>query len=139
MPRPSTYSDDVVNDICARLAAGQPLTKICKTEEFPDVSTVYRWLDAHEEFRDKYARARQDQADTLADEIIAISDEQHEAVTERGVVFDPEVNRDRLRIDARKWVAAKLKPKKYGDKTEVEHTGDLKIAVISYAANHDPA
>ena len=105
----------------------------------PGVSTVYRWLSLHDEFRDKYARARDDQADTLADEIIAIADEQHEVVSETGKVFDPEVNRDKLRVDARKWIASKLKPKKYGDKTEVEHTGDLKIGVVSYASTHDPA
>ena len=105
----------------------------------PGIRTVYTWLSGNETFQQMYARAREDQADTLADEIIAIADEQHEVVSETGKVFDPEVNRDKLRVDARKWIASKLKPKKYGDKTEVEHTGDLKIGVISYAANHDPA
>jgi hypothetical protein len=71
-----------------------------------------------------YARAREDQADTLADEILAISDEQREAVTRDGTIYDPEVHRDRLRIDARKWVAAKLKPRKYGDKVELAGAGD---------------
>lgn len=33
----------------------------------------------------------------------------------------------RLRVDARKWIASKLKPKKYGDKTEVEHTGKVSL------------
>lgn len=105
----------------------------------PNVATVYRWLQGDEKFRDMYARARDDQADTLADEIVSISDEQAEVIDENGKVFDPDVQRDRLRVDARKWVAAKLRPKKYGEKTEVEHTGDLKIGVVQYASDNNPA
>ena len=126
-----------------------PLATICKQEEMPDKTTVYRWLQNYETFRNLYARAREDQADTLADEIIAIADEdpalvfdvQHLSGTEIEVarVDSAAVNHQRLRVDARKWIAAKLKPKKYGEKTEIEHTGDLKIGVVSYAPNHDPA
>lgn len=112
----------------------------------PGVSTVYRWLDEQDSFRDKYARARQDQADTLADEIIRIADEpmlgETRTIKPDGTVEIKQgdmLEHRRLRVESRKWTAAKLKPKKYGDKTEVEHTGDLKIGVISYAANHDPA
>lgn len=123
MGRPSDYSVELATVICGRLAAGEPLVKICRSEEIPSTVTIYRWLLENEPFRNMYARARDDQADTLADEIIAISDEQHEAVTRDGTVYDPEVNRDRLRIDARKWVAAKLKPKKYGEKLTQELGG----------------
>ena len=137
MGRPSIYSDEIVTEICARLAAGEPLTKICQAENKPDLSTVYRWISSNEDFRNRYTRAREDQADTLADEIIRISDEQP-ASNEHGIDA-ASVNHQRLRVDARKWIASKLKPKKYGDKTEVEHTGDLKIGVVSYASTHDPA
>lgn len=107
MARPSEYCKDKAADICARLAEGQSLRSICALENMPDVKTVYRWMGANEEFRQQYALAREDQADTLADEIIDISDDQTE---------DPQSRR--VRIDTRKWVASKLKPKKYGDKTD---------------------
>jgi hypothetical protein len=91
----------------------------------PDRSTIYDWLLRHPEFADQYARAREEQADTLADEIIAIADEQPEiiAVTDKrtGELIEHKLDGAFLqwqknRIDARKWTAMKLKPKKYGDK-----------------------
>ena len=63
------------------------------------------------DFRHKYARAREDQADTLFDEIITIAD--------LPVTCNEDVTRNRLRVDARKWIVAKLKPRKYGDKIDV--------------------
>lgn len=111
MGRPSDYSPELAADICGRLVLGQSLRSICSGEGMPDIATVYRWLAAHESFRDQYARAREDQADTMADEIVAIADEEE----------DPA--KARVRVDARKWVAAKLKPRKYGDKVTNEHTG----------------
>lgn len=105
----------------------------------PSLTTVYRWLQDSEEFREMYARAREDQADTLADEIVSIADEQKAALTAEGKPYDPDVNRDRLRVDARKWVAAKLKPRKYGDKVDIAHSGDVKVSVIDYGRNHNPS
>lgn len=116
MARPSDYTLELVAAICERIASGEPLTKICAADDMPGMSTVYRWLVSHSEFREIYARAREDQADTLADEVLKIADEEGK---------DPQTQR--LRVDARKWVAAKLKPKKYGEKTEVavEHSGAI--------------
>jgi hypothetical protein len=77
-------------------------------------------LRVDSDFQQKYARAREDQADYLADEIIGISDEaQTEQVGEDGLVkYDATaVARNRLRVDTRKWAASKMKPKKYGERT----------------------
>ena len=99
----------------------------------PDRSTIYDWLLRHPEFADQYARAREEQADTLADEIIAIADEQPEiiAVTDKktGALIEHKLDGAFLqwqknRIDARKWTAMKLKPKKYGDKLALGGDGD---------------
>jgi hypothetical protein len=99
----------------------------------PTVATVYRWLLKDKIFCDMYARAREEQADTLSDEIMDIGEEvpmmvitdEDGKVTKR---IDPAgVNRNRLRVDARKWVAAKLKPRKYGDKTFVAGDKDNPI------------
>lgn len=93
--------------------SGQSLMDICgkdRDDWLPSESTVYKRLASDDDFADKYARARQVQAHREFEEIRAIADG-----------ADPEnVNVARLRIDARKWRAAKMAPKVYGDKMEVE-------------------
>jgi len=95
----------------------------------PDRTVIYDWLLRHPEFANQYARAREEQADTLADEIIAIADEQPEiiAVTDKktGALIEHKLDGAFLqwqknRIEARKWTAMKLKPKKYGDRVALE-------------------
>lgn len=108
----------------------------------PDVSTVYRWLAANEKFRDLYARAREDQADTLADEIQAIADEPMlgQKTTKKAngdveVVEGDMIEHRKLRVDARKWIAAKLKPRKYGERLEHEHSGSVNVQLAPSDAN----
>lgn len=126
MARPTDYSQELAATICSKLADGESLKSICSADEMPDKATVYRWIIAHEEFRDLYARAREDQADTLADEIIDIADQSnHDTIVDEHGNERPDgewIARSRLRVDARKWVASKLKPKKYGD--SMTHKGD---------------
>ena len=126
---PTTFNQHIASVICIRIAEGESLREIVKDEGMPDRSTVYDWLLRHPEFADHYARAREEQADTLADEIIAIADEQPEiiAVTDKktGALIEHKLDGAFLqwqknRIDARKWTAMKLKPKKYGDRMAVE-------------------
>ena len=129
--RPSDYSQEVAAAICGRLSCGESLTKICKDEAMPAISTVYKWMMQNKEFSESYARAREEQADTLADEIVSIADDARNdtQVDEDGnriVDFD-HINRAKLRVDARKWVAAKLKPKAWGDKVAHEHSGSLTL------------
>jgi hypothetical protein len=123
--RPSSFTQDIAEVICSRIAEGESLREICKDDDMPTRMTIYRWLAADPVFCDHYTRAREDQADTLADEIIAIADEQPEiiAVTDKrtGELIEHKLDGAFLqwqknRIDARKWTAMKLKPKKYGDR-----------------------
>lgn len=128
MARPTDYNEDIADKICERLADGESLRQICADDAMPSRSAVFKWLGKHPEFADQYARAREEQAETLADEIVGIADETEvRAQGEDGEVvlsLDPTaIARNRLRVDARKWVAAKLKPKKYGDKVQTELTG----------------
>jgi hypothetical protein len=104
----------------------------------PDRSTVYDWLLRHPEFADQYARARDEQADTLADEIIAIADEQPEIVVvtdkKTGAVIEHKLDGAFLqwqknRIDARKWTAMKLKPKKYGERVALAGDAESPIKI----------
>ena len=123
--RPSLYSDVLINRICQRIAEGESLRSICNDKEMPGRQTVLDWLDdaSNTGFRAKYARAREEQADLYAAEIIEIADDSSGDVvqTENGPKLDSEfAARSRLRIDARKWYASKLAPKKYGDKLAIE-------------------
>ena len=138
MGRPSDYSLELAARICERLADGESLKAICSADDMPNKATVYLWLTKHPEFSDMYARAREDQADTLADEIIEIADDsRRDTITdERGneVCNTEWINRSRLRVDARKWIAAKLKPRKYGER--VDHT--LAVNPIEMTINLEP-
>lgn len=143
MARPTIYTEELALDVCSKLAAGMPLVRICLEESMPSKTTVYRWLVDSEVFRDMYARAREDQADTLADEIIEIAD-----ATMLGATITTKANGEvekvegdmlqhrKLRVEARKWTAAKLKPKKYGDLVRQEHSGPgggpIALALPSY-------
>lgn len=127
--RPTDYCEEVADAICERLVAGESLRAICRDDEMPNITSVFKWLAKYPEFANQYARAREEQAEAFADEIVAISDENDgKAITADGqevaVVFDSTaVARNRLRVDARKWVASKLKPKKYGDRVAQEISG----------------
>ena len=125
---PSKYSHELAAEICGRLAAGESLNKITKDEHMPNMVTVYRWMMEHEDFRNNYARAREDQAETMADEMAVIVDELP-PLDANGRTDSGWVQWQRNRIDARKWIAAKLKPKKYGDKVDVNHGVGVAITV----------
>lgn len=130
--RPSAYSDVIADAICERLAEGESLRSICSDDGMPDKSTVFRWLAANEGFCDQYARAREAQADSLFDDILDIADDGSNDWMEKrnsdgeniGWQENGEaLRRSVLRVDARKWMAGKLRPKKYGDKLVQELTG----------------
>ena len=110
--RPSKYSDELAEKICEKIANGRSLRSICAEDGMPPMKTIYRWLEANEEFRHQYARARDKQADYFAEEIIEIADS---AEAESAAV-----SKAKLQIDARKWAASKIAPKKYGDKQEID-------------------
>lgn len=149
MGRQTEFSQAVADTICERIAEGQSLRSICKDEDMPALSTVFKWLSQQKLFADQYARAREEQAETLADEIVEIADESETRVVigsdeEQIVVFDSTaVARNRLRVDARKWVASKLKPKKYGDKVDLNHSGSatfsLRVRRQSDRSDSEPA
>lgn len=113
--RPSDYMPEVADDICALLASGESLVKVCKRPGMPDKSTVFRWIAEQEGFRDKYAKATEARADAIFEEMFDIADD---------VIPDSaEVAKARLRVDTRKWALARMNPRKYGDKVTNELVG----------------
>ena len=109
--RPSDYTQEMADKICELISSGGSLRTICEPDDMPSKSAVFRWLGKYEEFRDQYARAKEESAELFADEIVNIADS----------TDDPQ--KARVQIDARKWVASKLKPKKYGDRVQQEISG----------------
>jgi hypothetical protein len=140
MGRPSEFTQEKADAICLRLIEGESLRSICKDEGMPGASTVFQWLAARPEFAEQYARAREAQADHLAEEILSIADDGTNDTyqTDNGEAVNHEVvQRSKLRVDARKWLAAKMAPKKYGDKITQEHTGPNGGPVQIVATEHD--
>ena len=113
--RPSTFSLELAATICERVADGHGLKAICAGKGMPARSAVYRWLDADDVFKAMYGTARQERADMFADEIITIAD------------TEPDPHKARVMIDARKWSAARLNPKVYGDRIQVDSAVTVKL------------
>jgi len=130
--RPSSYSEERAAEICARLVNGESLRAICRDDHMPDVKTVYLWMAQNEIFLQQYTQAKEDQADTLQEDILDIADTLPEQVVDdKGIarVDAAYVNWMRLRVDSRKWIASKLKPKKYGDRTTLAGDKDNPVEV----------
>ena len=124
--RPTDYSLELAELICERVAGGEGLVKICKCDDMPARSTVMRWIFKYKEFSDRYTLAREHQADFLFEEILDISDgDEGDHLLDAngnptGRANHENINRSRLRVDTRKWVIARLAPKKYGDKVDFD-------------------
>lgn len=128
MARPSSFSQETADIICERLSLGESMRSICSDEEMPDQTTVYRWLRSQEEFRLQYARAREEQADSVFEEMLEIADDGRRdySVDEDGreIVDHDHIQRSKLRVETRKWMLGKMAPKKYGDRLQLANDPD---------------
>jgi hypothetical protein len=124
--RPSKRTPELIDEICIRIASGRSLLSVSKDEDMPDHATIWRWMHAEEDFRDKYARAIQTRAINHAEEISETIQQ-----VKRGEL-PPDVGR--VVVDGMKWVASRLLPKVYGDKQIVEanvtHTHQLHLDAL---------
>jgi len=133
--RPTIYSEEMIAVICARIADGESMRSIARDDSMPAMTTMFRWLGESEQFKKQYAIAMAQRAEGMFEDMIEIADEEctfikkskhgskDDGDEEVEVAFDPTaVARNRLRVDTRKWMLAKMVPKRYGDKQEVEHT-----------------
>jgi hypothetical protein len=129
--RPSDYSIETAQAICAEIAGGRSAREICRDPGMPSLRTIFTWLARHDEFRAMYTAAREAQADYLAEELLEIADDARNDWVERRreggtivtVLNGEHIQRSRVRIDTRKWLLAKLQPKKYGDVQQTQLTG----------------
>ena len=127
--RPTDYTPEMAESICEGLAKGSSLPEVCADKGMPDDSTVYRWLDKHEEFQEQYARARERQGEHWAVEGLKVI-----KALRAGEI---DANSARVMIDAFKWYAGKLKPKVYGD--HLRHSGGdggpITVRIIDFGKN----
>ena len=120
--RPSTYSDEIAEAICERMARGRSLRSVCDDDDMPAMGTVFRWLHAQPSFREQYARAREAQAIADAERI----DEAALTLLDAGgsgEITHERIGAYRTAIDALKWSAARKHPRVYGDKVSAELSG----------------
>ena len=125
--RPTTYNKELADKICEELALGSSLRTVCGKEDMPSVKTVFNWMRTYQEFLHQYARAKEESADAMAEDMLDIADDgtNDYMETEDGkIVYNGDsVQRARLRVDTRKWLMSKMKPKKYGDKLDLTNDG----------------
>ena len=135
MGRPSVYTDELANEICVRLGLGESLRKICLDDHIPSLATVMTWLSRKPDFLEQYTRAREIQAETQFDELIDIVDQPPELshiTNSKGELVEVKFDSSyvawmKLRVDTRKWTAARMAPKKYGEYKQPEEKVDPMI------------
>jgi hypothetical protein len=131
--RPTLYSQELADKICEQLAMGKSLRTACNEKGMPSIAVIFLWFRTNKEFLEQYARAKQESSDAMAEEILDISDDgTNDWMTiknNRGkdieVPNNEVLQRSRLRVDTRKWLMSKMKPKKYGDKMDLTSDGKV--------------
>jgi hypothetical protein len=129
MGRPSIYSQDIADEICERLANGEPLAKICRDDHMPCYSAVRRWEDDNAEFKALSTRAKRDGTHFLADDCQEIVDEPVDGDAE---VARIQIAHRKLRVDTRLRLIGKWNSGDYGDKQQVEHTGGVTVQAARF-------
>lgn len=132
----TSYTPEMGDRICAELANGTSIRKICKLDWAPSRRTIYNWLREQPDFREQYALAQLDGAHAWADEAVEIADDGSNDWMENndpdnpGWKFNGEhVQRSKLRVETRKWYAARMNPKAYGERVEI--SGEIRQRDIS--------
>ncbi len=130
--RPTKYSEEMADKICSLLSEGRSLRSICREDDMPCKASVFKWLREIDHFSDQYAKAKEEASDAMFEDIQDIADNGSNDWIE---INDPDnpgyrvngenIQRSKLRVDARKWMMSKMKPKKYGDKIQTEHSGTI--------------
>ena len=145
--RPSIFTPALADEICTRIAEGNSLRKVCTADDMPDITTVIAWCREKPAFSQQYDRACADRGDYLAEEALEIAD----ATPETEPVKDKDgnivemrlhgayVTWQKNRVDARKWFASKLAPKRFGDKVQTEVSGPDGEAIKVETATVDVA
>ena len=131
MANKTTYKTEIADEICEWLMSGKSLRSYCDQPGKTPFTTVLGWLrdESNEEFRTKYARARETQAEVLADELMQIADEDK--------IDALKLQHDKMKIETRQWIASKLLPKKYGNRMEFEDVSKNQRKLVIVTTDKD--
>lgn len=130
--RPSKFTPELADEICERLANGEPLAKICRDEHMPGIVTVWNWEQADELFAERVARARLAGFDQIGYDMLHIADTQEQGVIRKiegdkvTETVEDMLGHRKLRVETRAKLLACWDPKRYGtQRTEVDVSGKL--------------
>lgn len=144
--RPSKYTMELAETICEQIALGNSLRAVCKQDGMPAMASVFKWLREHDDFSEQYARACEERTEAMAEDILDIADDGTNDYIEiersDGSTYET-INREvlqrsRLRVDTRKWLMSKMKPKKYGERIDMTTNGkDLPAPILGGLSTKD--
>lgn len=142
--RPSTFSQAIVDEVCARVAEGDPLAQVCREISLP-LPTWYDWARDKPEVAIAIARAREAGFDMIAAQALRISDTQVEAIIEKSTANGIEITRQdalghrKLQVETRLKLLAKWDPKRYGDRLAVGGADDMPAIKTESHVTLDPS
>ena len=122
--RPTLYSKKLADTICTRLSLGESMRSVCRSEEMPEMETIWRWLREKKDFNEQYVRATEERTEAQHEDLLDLGDN----AIELSQSVDPKasgavVQAVKLKADNLRWVMSKMKPKKYGDKVDLTSDG----------------
>lgn len=141
--RPTKYTQELADRFCTEIATGSSLRTACKADDMPAPSTIFKWIREHEEFSKQYAKATEERTEAMSEDILDIADngtnDYMESEDGKMQYNGDSVQRARLRVDTRKWLMSKMKPKKYGDKLDMTTNGkDLPSPILGGLSVNKP-
>ena len=123
--RPTKYNSALASKICMRMAGGESVRRICRDDDMPCFRAVMAWVHdssqvAYKEgFPEQYQAAMMSKAHHMFDELLEIADDDTD-----------DTQRSRLMVDTRKWYLSKCLPKVFGDKLNLDHSGEIGLRNI---------
>ena len=140
--RPTIFTKALGDRFFARLAMGESVRTVCAEDNMPAMTTIFRWLREKEDFRKQYDVAKQEATEAMSEDLLDIADngvndwmEVHYGKDDDASwrVNGEAIQRSRLRVDVRKWLMSKMKPKKYGEKLDLTSAGEkLPTPILGY-------
>ena len=129
--RPLAKPDPVImEEVLFWISSGNTLRAYCRQKGKPAFTTIYNWLNKDKEFTERFARARETGSDMIADEILEMVDELPAQTGGDNPRIDPAyVQWTKNRAEIRLKLLAKWFPQKWGEKTNLEHSGGVSLTV----------
>lgn len=122
MGRPEKYSDELADRVLREFSRGKSMRTIEKMQGMPSISTMFEWMRKYPDFSQRYARAKEEAADLFVEELLELTDM---ADVDNAI----DIQKRKLQVDTRKWIASKLKPKRYGEKLDLAITQATEVLI----------